>query len=91
MLSDNAKICTATIANLPIYEGGIKALATKETTAAEIRGQSTVEVNEMYVVFWLECEAFTGYIIGYITKVNEENYVVDHLHQNLLKQNTQWH
>ena len=59
LLSDNAKTCTATITNLPNNEDGIKALATKESTAAEITGQSTFEVNQMYVVFWLECEAFT--------------------------------
>ena len=75
---------------MPIDEDGIKGLATKETTTVEITGQSLFEVNQMYVVFWLECEAFTWYIIGYITEANEENYIVDHLHQNLLKQNTNW-
>ena len=83
LLSDNAETCTVTIANLPTNEDGIKTSATKETTAAEIASPSTFEVNLMYVVFWLEGEAFTWYI-GYITEVNEENYVVDHLHQNPL-------
>ena len=91
LLSDNAKTYIATTANLPTNKDDIKALITKETTAAEITSQSTSEVNQMYIVFWLECEAFTWYIIGYITEVNEENYVVDHLHQNLLKQNKHWH
>ena len=90
MLSDDAETCTATIANLPTNEDGIKALATKETTAAEITSPSTFEANQMCVVFWLEGEAFTWYI-GYITEVNEENYVVDHLHRNPLKQNKHWH
>ena len=90
LLSDDAETCTATIANLTTNGDGIKALATKETTAAEIRSPSTFEVNQMCVVFWLESEAFTWYI-GYISEVNEENYVVDYLHQNPLKQNEHWH
>ena len=90
LLSDNAETCTATIANLPTNENGIKALATKETTAAEIKSPSTFEVNQMCVVFCLKGEAFTWYI-EYITEVNKENYVVDHLHRNPLKQNRHWH
>ena len=86
LLYNNAETCIAIIAKFPTHEDGIKALATKETIAAEITIPSTFEVNQMCVVFWLEGEAFTWYI-GYITEVNEENYVVDHLQQNPLKQN----
>ena len=89
-LSEDAEKCTATIANMPANEDGIKALATKETTAPEITSPSTFEKNQMCVAFWLEGEAFTWYI-GYITDVKEENYVVDHLHRNPLKQNKHWH
>ena len=88
LLSDDAETCTATTANLPNNEDGIKALATKETTAVEITSPSTFEVNQMCLVFWLEGAAFTWYI-GYITEINEEN-VVDHPHLNPLKQNKHW-
>ena len=78
LLSDDAETCTATIANLPTNEDGVKVLTTNEISIAE--NPLTFNVNQMYVVSWLEGETFNWYI-GYITEVNEENYVIDHLHR----------
>ena len=88
LLSDNAETCTTTIANLPTNEDGIKALATKKDHC--YRNHKSINIwNESNVCCVLD-ERWSFYLVywytGYITEVNEENYVVDHVHQNPLKQ-----
>ena len=87
LLSYDAETCTATIANLPTNEDGVKVLTTNEISIAE--NPLTFNVNQMCVVSWLEGETFNWYI-GYITEVNEENYVIDHLHRTPPRQNKYW-
>ena len=94
MLTDDVENCTATIANLPTNDDGMKAIASldsDEDEAAQVVISTHHQENEMCAVFWMEDEGYVWYV-GYINEVinNGEKYKVDHLHRIPAAQDKYW-
>ena len=78
LLTDDDNNCTATIANLPTNQDGVKVLATDEDKQDDVTKK--YKENEIRAVVWNENGKYTWYL-GYVLKAidNGEKYQIDHL------------
>ena len=78
MLTDDDNNCTATIANLPTNQDGMKALATDEDKQDDVTKK--YKENEIRAVVWNENGKYNWYL-GYVLKALDdgEKYKIDHL------------
>ena len=82
LLTDDVENCSATIANLPTNEDGVKVIASLSSAESVfVQTSAAFKENDMCALFWMEKEGYVWYL-GYITEVinDGEKYKVDHLH-----------
>ena len=89
LLSDDVENCTATIANLPTNEDGMRAVTSLTSEPESV--DTAYEENDMVAVFWKEGDEYIWYL-GYVTELinNGEKYTVDHLHPAPASQHKFW-
>ena len=79
LLADDNDNQSLSIASLPTNEDVAKALQLKPNSEEE--EGATNEINQLKVVIWQNLESKYEWYIGYVKAVNEESYLVDHLHR----------
>lgn len=92
LLSDNLENCSATIANLPNNDDGVRAIALLTSCESEPPSISAAyKENDMCVIFWKESNQYVWYL-GYISELinGGEYYKVEHLHHFLPSQHKYW-
>ena len=96
LLDDEGQVSTSTIANLPTNKDVMHSLLAveNETEAKEgtiSKARSNVQLNELCVVVWQNCDAKYEWYIGYVKSVDDNGmYKVDHLHRVLDSSHTKW-
>lgn len=93
LLTDDVEECSATIANLPTNEDGMKALAvmTSSSDSPSDSAPSSHKENDMCAVVWKEAQGYVWYL-GYISQIvnDGECFKVDHLHRFPVSQQKYW-
>ena len=88
LLSDDAEESTATVANLPTNEDGMKVLSSPD--AEDFKISANFEINQIYVTVWMSGKDEIVWYVGYITEINEDTYTIDHLERNPKGQVKYW-
>ena len=93
LLGDNNHIATSessSVLDLPTMKEFDDKFGTKETVP-EAGSSATVQVNEMCVVVWLEKTTDKPmWHLGYVTKLDGEQYIVEHLVREKSSGNNYW-
>ena len=87
IFTDDAQQCSATTANLPTNEDGIKALSNTSNGVVTTRNY---EVKKLCVVLWADKNIKYQWYLGYIKERNADGYMVDHLDRSSKTQNKYW-
>ena len=96
LLDDEGQVSASTIANLPTNEDVMHSLLAveNETEAKEStisKARSNVQLIELCVVVWQNCDAKYEWYIGYVKSVDDNGmYKVDHLRRVLDSSHTKW-
>ena len=86
LLDDEGQVSTSTIANLATNEDVMQSLLADKNETADKEGtiskaRSNVQLNELCIVAWQNCDAKYEWYIGYVKSVDDNGmYKVDHLH-----------
>ena len=88
LLSDDAEESKATVANLPTNEDGMKVLSSP--AAGDLKISANFEINQIHVTVWMSGNDEIVRYVGYITEINEDTYIIDHLERNPKAQDKYW-
>ena len=77
---------STTMANLPTTDAVVAAFF----GIAKYKKETSVHVNQVCVVVWIDKSGEYEWFLGYITEEKEEGYMVDHLHCTDPTSHTTW-